>query len=216
MMQQKKFFISFLIFFALFFVTSFSYAYTAGDALTQILGNIQTIQTNFQQTIFDKNNRMLQQSYGTMSMQRPGRFRWEITRPTQQLIIANGRRLWIYDRDLAQVTVKSLAKAAGEAPALLLTESVENLQSNFDVDAIQTNDPSLQWFSLVPRNRGSLFSSLQLGFQNNQLRAMQMKDRLGQTTMIRFQNMQQNIALSSGLFVFNPHGKLDVIDETAR
>ncbi len=201
----------FIISILLFTFCSFAHADSAGENLTQLLQNMHTLQANFTQKIIDTNGKLLQQSSGRMMLQRPGRFRWEITNPIAQLLVTNGSRLWIYDRDLEQVTIRSLSKAAGQTPALLLSDANLILEKDFVI----TNS-SPQVFLLLPKDKDSMFESMQLSFINNQIRAMQLKDHLGHTTIIQFQNIKFNVPLSAALFNFKPPANIDVIDETKR
>ena len=152
-----------------------------------------------------------------MVLQRPGKFRWQITRPNNQLIVTNGSKLWIYDPDLQQVTIRMLGKEAGEVPALLLSNPTTTLARNFDVKRTDKNGSGLQWFVLTPRDRGSMFQAIQSGFANNAIQQMLLQDHLGQTTQIQFNRIVMNASLpSSSLFNFTPPGRVDVIDETTR
>ena len=94
------------------------------EDLAALLNNTQSMRANFRQTVYDNRGKVIQKSVGYMAMQRPGKFRWESTSPIPQLIIANDSRLWIYDPDLEQVTIRSLSKEIGETPALLLSNSL--------------------------------------------------------------------------------------------
>lgn len=180
--------------------------------LASWLNTVTSMQANFSQTVYDNRGNAIQQSYGRMAFQRPGKFRWEVIKPIPQLIIANQARLWIYDPDLDQVTIRSLQRAAGEAPALLLSHA-DSLHKGFTVKALQSSPSGMQWFTLIPKQSDS-FSSIQLGFLNNRINEMRLKDNLGHATRIRFNHIRSNIALASTLFTFRPPSKVDVIDET--
>src|SRR5687768_9284600 len=96
----------FLITIILFVFQTVTYAGSSTDTLNQLLRNIRSMRADFIQTLMDNNGKMIQQSWGKMALQRPGQFRWETKRPNEQLIVANGSRLWIYDPDLQQVVVR--------------------------------------------------------------------------------------------------------------
>ena len=184
------------------------------DALPDLLNNIHTMQASFVQTVYDsKTNKPIQESYGTMAMKRPGLFRWDVKKPNPQLIIANQSRLWIYDPDLEQVVVRSLAKAAGDTPALLLSHVSGVLEKNYTVQADAKNTQQLQWFTLTPRSADNMFASIQLGFTNNQITEMRLRDHLGHRTRIQFKNAKFNSSLSNNLFVFKTPRGVDVINE---
>lgn len=174
------------------------------------------MKANFTQTVYDNRGKATQISYGKMAMQRPGKFRWDVTKPIPQLIIANESKLWIYDPDLEQVTVRSLKKVAGESPALLLSHDNASLENTYIVKPIQRNAPQWSWFSLTPKQADNMFVSIQLGFTNNQIQEMRLQDNLGHNTVIQFKDIQVNPSLSASLFTFKPSAKVDVIDETRK
>lgn len=109
------------------------YAQTPNEELTQLLKNMRSIQSDFTQTIVDKKGKIIQKSTGHMDLVRPNQFRWNVQRPNQQLIITNGKRLWVYDPDLEQVTIRKLSTAAGETPAMLLSNEDLSLGKEFTV-----------------------------------------------------------------------------------
>jgi outer membrane lipoprotein carrier protein len=188
----------------------------ASDNLTKLLLNIHTMQANFTQIIKDKSAKSLQQSQGQMSLSRPGKFRWDIQKPVSQLIIANGTRLWIYDADLEQVTIRAFHKAAGQTPALLLSDNNLTLSKDFNVHTVP--NPSQiagsQLFLLTPKDKDDPFETIRLAFLNKQIHEMRLEDRLGHVTTITFQNVKTDIPLADSLFIFKPTANIDVIDET--
>ncbi len=198
------------------FFTASAYAADAPTtALLQLLNSIRTIQANFTQTILDERSKPLQQSSGRMALQRPGKFRWDVTRPNSQLIVTDGKKLWIYDPDLQQVTIRSLTKEVGEAPALLLSNPDASLAQKFHVQTANDNR-GLQWFLLTPKNKNSMFAIIRLGFAKQQLQQMQLRDHLNHTTVIQFNRITQNVALSPALFTFKIPAQVDVINEAGR
>lgn len=187
-----------------------------GSELTTLLNNVQSMKANFTQTIYDNKNKAVQKSYGVMSMQRPGKFRWDVKKPIPQLIIANQSKLWIYDADLMQVTIRSLKKAAGETPALLLSDVNGSLQKDFTVTPIAAKTPNSKWFNLVPKKADNSFSAVKLVFVNNEIVQMDLTDQMGHTTKIEYKNIQTNVPLAANLFTFKPGANVDVIDETRK
>lgn len=202
-----------LLFITLILLSPMVKADSATNNLIQLLTNIHTIQANFTETIVDKSGHALQKSKGLMQLQRPGKFRWEIKSPNQQLIVTNGQKLWIYDPDLEQVTIRLLTKEAGEAPALLLSNTNVSLQKEFKVQEIKDNNTT-RWFLLTPTDKSSMFESIKLGFSNHQIQQMQLQDHMGHITQIQFNKMTTNLALSSVLFTFKPPKHTDVVDES--
>lgn len=182
--------------------------------LSDRLAKINSMQADFTQIITDRKDKPVQKSVGHMSLQRPGKFRWNVTKPTAQLMVANGSRLWIYDPDLEQVTIHSLSKEIGETPALLLSNTQTTLANDFDVTMKQEKKSGLQWFYLTPKNPNSMLALIKLAFNNNQIREMDLEDHLGHVTEIEFYNILINAKLSASLFNFKPPAHVDIIDET--
>src|SRR3990167_8050791 len=193
------------------FITFMTSALAAGpEELSSLLGGIKTMRAGFIQTIYDNHGKAVQKSTGSMALERPGKFRWEVKKPIPQMIIANTERLWIYDPDLQQVTIRSLKTEAGEAPALLLSHQNTTLEKNYSIEVIK-QDGSLRWFLLKPRQNDNMFASVKMGFaSNNQLQEMVMEDQIGHTTRVKFQQIVMNAALPSSLFVFKAPAGTDV------
>lgn len=192
----------------------FAFATPASD-LSSLLNSIHTMKANFKQTVYDNHGKAIQQATGKMALERPGKFRWETKNPIPQLIIANDAKLWIYDPDLEQVTVRSLNLAAGDAPALLLSHVNSSLDKDYIVKHAE-KAAGKEWFELQPRNDDNNYSQIRLGFLNNQINEMRLIDHLGHSTMISFQQTQINQSLSPSLFIYKAKAGVDVIDETRR
>jgi outer membrane lipoprotein carrier protein len=204
-------FFSFLILCCYF---SSSYADPASDQLLQLLNTIHTLQADFTQVVTDAKGRTLNRAEGQMSLQRPGKFRWNVQHPNAQLIVTNGKKIWIYEPDLEQLTIRYLGKEAGETPALLLSNTNETLTKDFSVQTVNSAD--MQWFLLKPKDKGSMFEKIKLGFVKQEIRQMQLQDHLGHTTVIQLNRIVMNSTLSPSLFNFKASGKVDVIDETKK
>jgi outer membrane lipoprotein carrier protein len=185
------------------------------QALDEVLTPIHTLQASFIQTLADNKGRTLQKSQGTMAIDRPGKFRWEVTSPLKQLIIANGRRVWIYDPDLEQVVVRDMAVTNGQSPAFLLTNMNVQLKKDFLISKLPDQN-GVQWFSLKPRSKDPMFVLIELGFAKNQIKAMRMEDNLGHHTAIVLKGVKQNVPLRANLFTFSPPARVDIIDETKK
>lgn len=193
------------------------YAASSSDTVTNLLMKMHTMQADFTQNISTQKERSGQATRGQMALQRPGKFRWDIKKPVAQLIIANGTRLWVYDKDLEQVTIRKFNSAEGQTPALLLSDKDLTLGKDYIVkDLNNGNLAATQTFLLLPKNKDNSFESIRLDFMQQQIKQMELKDRLGHTTTIRFQNIKLNAPLAAALFTFNPPAHVDVIDETKR
>lgn len=203
----------FVIFLMLLALQMKSFAGTPSDELTQLLSTIQSLQADFTQTISDNKGKQTEQSVGKMALQRPGKFRWSVTRPVAQLIVANNTRLWIYDPELEQVTVRYLNKEIENTPVLLLSNPSAALEKNFNVQTIN-KAASMQWFALLPKSRDSMLAFIKMGFANGKISEMDLQDHLGHNTVIEFYNVSMNQPVSASLFNFKPPAHTDVIDET--
>ena len=196
----------------------FVYAQDDSNALTQLLLQTHTLQADFSQTTQDGHGKVLHQATGHMDLLRPGKFRWDVLEPNKQLIIANGHKLWIYDPDLEQVTIRALSKAAGQSPALLLSDSQLQLGADFTVKQVAqpAQIAGLKKFRLLPKDKDSLFTVLFLNFLNQHIESMELQDHLGNTTRITFKNVKVDAAIPAATFTFTPPSGVDVIDETQK
>jgi len=181
------------------------------DELKSMLRETSTARAHFAQIVLDSNMRMLQQVTGTMQFSRPGRFRWEYDRPYEQLIVGDGTRVWLYDKDLNQVTVRRVDRALGSSPAALLAGSNE-IEKDYVLRGLSSRD-GLDWLEAVPRTPDTAFERINLGFGKSGLEAMELRDQFGQITVIKFSTIERNAKLSPELFRFTPPKGVDVISE---
>ncbi len=140
---------------------------------------------------------------------KPGRFRWDYRNPAEQLLVSDGETVWLYDVDLAQVTVRSVGQSLSNTPAMLLS-GTGNVAETFDVAADGSAD-GLDWVQLKPKLDDTDFRSVRLGFAGKELIRMELSDRLGQTTRIQFTRIERNPALEPELFSFTPPAGVDVV-----
>lgn len=201
------------VFFLMLFTVSV-YAESASVELKNLLNNVKTMQASFTQIIYDNHGKAVNTSKGSMSMERPGKFRWQVTKPIPQLIIANQNKLWIYDPDLEQVTIRKLEKMTGDAPALLLSHVDMELDKNYDVKSAPSQ--TLHWFVLIPKDKEGMFEEIKLGFDKQQIQEMHLRDHLDHSTQIKFANIKTNSVLADTLFIFKTPKNIDVIDETRK
>lgn len=189
----------------LFFIFQSVIADTASNKLEKLLNNYQSYEANFTQVNYDNKNRPGKKSSGKVYMARPGKFRWETTSPYQQIVIANGDILWVYDVDLAQATQQSLNKR-GFNPAQLLTAPVNDLTQNYTV-----SEETDGWFKLIPNNPGRGFKVAYLQFRNNQLTGLKVINQLNQTNMFNFSDIHLNPKLSESLFKLSSSKKIQIL-----
>lgn len=180
--------------------------------LVQLLSSINSMQSNFVQTVYDSNQNVLQETSGKLSLQRPGKFRWVTESPSQQILIADGKRVWFYDIDLAQVSVRKQETINDGTPALLLSGAITKLAQDFFVAPINSEN-NTQAFKLTPKQKNNLFQSVELYFTNGKLIRMRLMDNLNQTTEIKFSNVKLNPVLDMKLFLFTPPTGVDVVTQ---
>ena len=204
-------------------------ATTAADELAQLLNNTRTMQAKFEQFSINRSGaRMGQKTTGSMMLERPGKFRWEITQPNKQLIIVNKNRTYLYDADLEQVVKRKVDYNNPSNPAMLLSSPVESMKArgqvltidndcqsrNINVVDCQDLTPSL-WFELKPkkqRNQETGYQWIKIHFVNGQLNAMIIADNLDQKSQINFTNVVVNSQIPVKMFIFTPPPNTDVFD----
>jgi outer membrane lipoprotein carrier protein len=209
---------SYVVLFLLLLSVNFSSVVFAGNAeqrLERFFKQVQSMRADFTQTVISENRRSAEKSQGVLQMQRPGKFRWEYQTPYEQQIIANGKKLWIYDVEMEQVIVKKLDLALGDTPAVLLSGGA-NIADRFDIKEISVDsegESSLYWLQLLPKQQEASFEKLLLAFAGDNLQIMELKDAFGQITRLTFSNLEQNPVIDSSVFSFEPPAGVDVIDE---
>lgn len=192
---------------------------TAGNtALDRFLSGLSTWQADFTQSVSDGRGRKVGEGRGRLLVSRPGRFRWEIA-PVDgadegQLLVADGKNLWFLDRDLQQVTVRPVEEALTQSPATLLSGSGD-VREAFDIAADGRAD-GLDWVAVTPRTRDGDFQRARLGFRGNDLARMELEDRLGQRTTLRFSGSARNAPVDPALLAFTPPEGVDVIGNQVR
>jgi len=169
------------------------------------------MKAQFKQTVLDRKGQKVQEVSGVMQLLRPGKFRWDYQKPYVQLIIGDGQKIWLYDPDLEQVTVRALDKMLGSSPAALLAGS-EEVEKAFDLKDAGRQD-ELEWVEATPKEKDGSFDYVLLGFKAEQLAEMELHDSFGQTTVIEFSHIERNPKLDPKAFHFVPPAGTDVIGE---
>ncbi|MFK5968779.1 MAG: outer membrane lipoprotein chaperone LolA [Candidatus Marithrix sp.] len=183
----------------------------ANELLDDFLEQLKTMQGQFEQSLFNEQGSLLEKSQGKMYVQRPNKFRWEYKQPYEQLIVADGQKIWIYDSDLEQVTVKKLTNALGKTPAFLFGSNT-NIEKDFFVNQLPVTNDSMR-FELIPKDEQNQFDSIRIDIKNKSLLGFELVDSLGQTTYISFEQIQNNQTLDKDLFIFTPPAGVDIINE---
>jgi outer membrane lipoprotein carrier protein len=178
------------------------------------LNGLASWSADFQQTIDDGHGNVLRSAAGRLYLQRPGKFRWDYSQPSEQLILADGKQIWFYDKDLAQANVRDMDTSLASTPASLLSGSA-SVSTQFNVTALPAS-AGLQWFQLVPKHADTDFQLVRIGFDKGELRSMFLADKLNQITQLTFSNSKRNLALAPDLFSFVPPPGVDVIGRQAK
>jgi outer membrane lipoprotein carrier protein len=173
------------------------------------LNGLATWSADFTQTIDDGHGKIMRTAAGKLYLQKPGRFRWDYSQPSEQLILADGKQIWFYDKDLAQANVRDMDTSLASTPASLLSGS-GSVSTQFNVTALPPNG-GLQWYQLVPKHADTDFQVVRIGFDKGDLRSMFLADKLNQITQLTFSNSKRNIVLPPDLFSFVPPPGVDVI-----
>lgn len=182
------------------------------ERFSQFLATTLSAKGDFEQRIVDRNGKLVQESKGTLAFSRPGRFRWTYVKPYAQLIVGDGSRVWVYDEDLQQVTVRRVDQALTSTPAALLAGNNEAMRAFRISD--QGERDGLEWMQAIPREKEGGFESMRIGFGFAGPEVMELVDSFGQLTVLRFTTFQRNPKLDPGLFRFSPPRGADVIGET--
>jgi outer membrane lipoprotein carrier protein len=202
---------SYLAFLGVLLALPLSASSASLERFSEFINQTLTARGEFEQKIFDRNRRLLQESRGVLAFSRPGKFRWTYVKPYAQLIVGDGSRVWIYDEDLKQVTVRKLDQALGSTPAALLAGNNEAMRA-FNLSD-QGTKGGLEWLEALPRDKEGSFERIRMGFGSSGLEVMELLDSFGQTTVLKFTSLQRNPKLDPGLFRFSPPKGADVIGD---
>ncbi len=179
------------------------------------LEGLSSWSADFKQTITDGHGKELRSAAGKFYLQRPGKFRWDYSEPSEQLILADGKQIWFYDKDLAQANVRDMDATLASTPAMLLS-GTGSVSSEFDIKALP-NDGGLRWFQLVPKHSNTDFQLVRIGFdKDGELASMFLADKLDQITQLSFTHPVKNPKFASDLFTFSPPSGVDVIGRSAK
>jgi outer membrane lipoprotein carrier protein len=179
------------------------------EALNLFLDELVTLQAKFEQSVLDTENASAGLMHGLFLLERPGRFRWDYVSPRSQIILADGRDVWIIEEDLKQVTRHYQKWALKGTPAafLALEESIDK-----DFEVIEIGERlGMQWLELIPRDPESDFNRVLLAFLGNELRHMELNDKFGQISRFRFFDVQRNLPIDPQLFVYQGPDDWDVL-----
>jgi len=183
----------------------------ADDAVQRLeaaLKKMDNLTAEFKQTVLDEDKNIVQQSRGTLALQRPGKFAWIYIEPFEQRIVGDGTELWVYDVELEQVTVKPMDAGISNAPIMILMKQSDVAQQ-FDVIEVGQRK-FLYWVELKPQASDLEYSSIFIGLADDNVRAMELQDQFGQSTQIVFENMRVGVVHNPATFKFVPPAGVDV------
>jgi outer membrane lipoprotein carrier protein len=172
---------------------------------------LHAVAASFSQSVTDANGHRGDESRGTLALEAPRQFRWETTAPYQQTIVADGAKVWVYEPDLEQVSVRSQSAAEAHSPLTVLTD-LSQLDSQFSASEAGEHD-GLAWLRLVSKAKEPEFEYAELGLDPASLQRMVFKDQLGNTTEIRFADWKRNPAFAATAFKFTPPKGVDVVGD---
>ena len=185
---------------------------SAIERLHTFVVSTHSAQADFTQEVQDKNGKRIQSASGTMQFERPGRFRWVYKKPYEQLIVGDGKKFWMYDADLNQVTVKKLDAALGSSPAALLSGNNE-IERDFALKDVEDRD-GLEWLQATPKSTETTFQKILMAFNaRSELIVMELHDAFGHHTVLRFSALKSNPAFGAQQFKFVPPKGADVLGE---
>lgn len=202
----------------------------AVDTLRAFVRDVKSAQATFTQTVTSPDGKKVRKSTGTLELQRPNRFRFEYKLPIEQVIVGDGQKVWLYDADLNQVTVRPMGQAVGASPAALLAGG--SLDKDFTLKAVPpasatgvtaaaSASPSvavqaaglIEWVEAIPRQKDGQFQSVKLGFKGSTLAALEVLDSFGQKSRMDFGQFNPKALLAPSRFVFAPPAGADVLEQ---
>lgn len=184
---------------------------TGPQSLQRFLTESRTFTGNFHQVVLDEARKPIQESKGKLWIERPNKFRWNYDAPYKQQIVADGERLWVYDEDLSQVTVRPLDRALLDSPAMLLAGR-GRVDEQFNVKDLGSQQ-DLEWVQLLPKRKDGAIEEIRIGFEQGKLRRFDLRDGFGQTTRYTISNAQENITIDPARFSFTPPKGVDVVGD---
>jgi outer membrane lipoprotein carrier protein len=180
------------------------------DTLKTFVADVKSGRADFTQTVTSPDGAKVKKSFGSFEFARPNRFRFDYTKPYQQLIVGDGQKVWLFDTDLNQVTVRPFDRAFGATPAALLAGG--SLDRDFDLKALPDAD-GLQWAQALPKTKDGSIQSLKVGFKGTTLAAIEIVDGFGQRSRLDFIAFAANASIAADRLRFTPPAGADVISQ---
>jgi outer membrane lipoprotein carrier protein len=193
-----------------FFVLTINLIYAGGlDTLHKFNSDTDGISGQFTQTV--KSKKRTQVTSGTFAIQRPGLFRWEYVKPYKQTIVGDGKTVWLYDQDLAQVTKRSQNQTIGDSPAAILSNK-SALNANYSL-ADDGQKDGINYIQAKPKRSNTGYQNIRIGFRGDNLANMQLKDSFGNLTTITFTQINTQPKFDRSIFKFTPPKGVDVLSQ---
>ena len=207
--------------FATFFIATYALWASATsqngiENLENFIKNVKTGRSEFVQTVTqpakDGRPERTKTSSGSFEFLRPHHFRFVYKKPFEQIIVADGQTLWLYDADLNQVTARKQSQVLASTPAALVASAVDmkSLQADFTLNP-QPESEGLAWVLATPKGRDNALQSIRIGFRQGELVVLEMVDTFGQRSHLRFNGLDTGIKLDAKIFQFKPPANADVI-----
>ncbi|MCR4302076.1 MAG: outer membrane lipoprotein chaperone LolA [Sulfuricaulis sp.] len=181
------------------------------DSLHRFFNEVNSFSARFKQVVLDERRNPIQESSGWLWIERPNKFRWDYEKPYRQQIVSDGKRLWIYDVGLQQVTVRTHSGGLGDTPAMLLAGK-GRLNEKFTIKPLNVQN-DLEWVQLTPKRKDSGYEDIRIGFTQGKLRALEMVDGFGHVTRVTLESPKENARIDSSRFSFTPPEGVDVVGE---
>lgn len=205
----------FLIILPIILFTGYAHAVNTSksgtDSLRRFFNEVNSFSARFSQVVLDERLSPIQESSGMLWIERPNKFRWDYEKPYKQQIVADGKRLWVYDVGLQQVTVRALSHGLGDTPAMLLAGK-GRLDDNFTIKALSPQN-DVEWMQLTPKRKDSGYEDIRIGFTQGKLHSLEMVDGFGHVTRVTLTSPRENIQIESTRFSFTPPEGVDVVGE---
>ena len=182
----------------------------AVENLKSFVRDVKTGRSDFTQVVTSPDGAKKKTSSGTFEFARPNRFRFAYVKPFQQLIVADGQKVWIHDADLNQVSARKLTSALGATPAALLAGG--SLEKDFDLADLPARD-GLEWAQATPKAKDGAFQAVRIGFRGKDLAAVEIVDSFGQRSLLTFKQFMANVPMPDDAFRFTPPPGADVIEQ---
>ncbi|NYT83712.1 outer membrane lipoprotein chaperone LolA [Alcaligenaceae bacterium] len=182
---------------------------SGAEQLRDFVKSVQSASGSFSQQATDRQGAGKPAQTGEFSFQRPGKFKWDVRKPYEQLIISDGQRLYQYDPDLAQVTERNVDQSIGASPAAILFGSGA-IEDAFELQDLPPRD-GLEWLRAKPRSADAGFTHVEIGFKDSMPQRIDLLDSFGQTTRISLTGIRANPKLDAATFTFTPPAGVDVV-----